>query len=215
MEKSNFEKLYQKDVSEKVQKKEGLTYLSWSWAWAEFLKVYPEAQYEIVKNENYLPYFMDSSGAIVYTRVTAGGLTHEMWLPVLDYANKPMKKEPYKYTVYNKKKGQFEERTCKAIDSFAINKAVMRCLVKNLAMFGLGLYIYTGEDLPEKDETEMPASANQLQHLYKIAEKQEISAEDMKQKIFEKFAVSTSKELTSGQITDLINELEGKNETDK
>jgi DNA-directed RNA polymerase subunit RPC12/RpoP len=80
---------------------------------------------------------------MVYTSVTAGGLTYEMWLPVMDGANKTMKALPYKYTTYR------GEKTVEAMTMFDVNKTVMRCLVKNLAMFGLGLYIYAGEDLPQ------------------------------------------------------------------
>ena len=80
---------------------------------------------------------------MVYTSVTAGGLTYEMWLPVMDNANKSMKLNAYTYSTRN------GDKTVEAISMFDINKAVMRCLVKNLAMFGLGLYIYAGEDLPE------------------------------------------------------------------
>jgi hypothetical protein len=80
---------------------------------------------------------------MVYTTVTAGGLTYEMWLPVMDNANKSMKLSAYTYQTRN------GEKSVEAISMFDINKAVMRCLVKNLAMFGLGLYIYAGEDLPE------------------------------------------------------------------
>ncbi len=80
---------------------------------------------------------------MVYTSVTAGGLTYEMWLPVMDGANKAMKAVDYTY------KTRFGEKTCEAMTMFDVNKTVMRCLVKNLAMFGLGLYIYAGEDLPQ------------------------------------------------------------------
>lgn len=143
----SFEKLYSLDVNDKTEKKQTgnttLTYLSWSWAWAEFIKVYPTATYEIVKNENGLPYFADESGAMVYTRVKANEITHEMWLPVMDGANKAMKNKPYTY------KTKFGDKSVEAYTMFDINKTLMRCLVKNLAMFGLGLYIYAGEDLPE------------------------------------------------------------------
>ena len=146
-----FEKLNAMNVNEKTEKKNGLTYLSWAWAWAEFKKVCPDATYEVVKF-NGLPYAYDeNTGYMVYTTVTAGGVTHEMWLPVMDGANKAMKNQPYKYTSYGK------EKTCAAATMFDINKAIMRCLTKNLAMFGLGLYIYAGEDLPESEpKEEMP-----------------------------------------------------------
>lgn len=126
----SFGDVYAINVNDKSEKKNGLAYLSWAWAWAEFVKVYPNASYEIVKNTNGMPYFKDECGAFVYTKVDNGNLIHEMWLPVMDNRNQAIKNP----------------------DAMAINKAVMRCLTKNLAMFGLGLYIYAGEDLPEIEE---------------------------------------------------------------
>lgn len=139
-----FADLYSMDVGKYVEKKQGLSYLTWSFAWAEFKKVYPDATYEVKKDEQGRCYFGDADiGYMVYTTVTASGLTYEMWLPVMDNANKSMKLNAYTYSTRN------GEKTVEAISMFDINKAVMRCLVKNLAMFGLGLYIYAGEDLPE------------------------------------------------------------------
>jgi hypothetical protein len=146
MTENKFKELHALDVSSKVEKKNGLTYLSWAWAWGEFVKVYPTATYEVIKNPQGLPYFADDSGAIVYTKVTAGGVTQEMWLPVMDGANKSMKTTSYQY------KTKYDTKTVDAYTMFDINKTVMRCLVKNLAMFGLGLYIYAGEDLPENED---------------------------------------------------------------
>ncbi len=117
------------NVNEKVEKKNGMNYLSWSFAWSEFCKVYPNASYKVLKDTNMNCAFGNSEqGYMVYTEVTANGITHEMWLPVMDFKNKSML----------------------APTTFDINKAVMRCLVKNLAVFGLGLYIYSGSDLPEE-----------------------------------------------------------------
>lgn len=141
------EKLLSLNVNNKTEKKNGLTYLSWAWAWQEFIKVYPDATYEIVKFDG-KPYYSDDSGAMCYTKVTASGLTHEMWLPVMDGANKAMKDKPYTY------KTKYAEKEVQAYTMFDVNKTIMRCLVKNLAMFGLGLYIYSGEDLPEGEEKE-------------------------------------------------------------
>jgi hypothetical protein len=142
--KEKFSELYSLNVNEYVEKKQGLSYLTWSFAWAEFKKIYPDATYEVKKDEQNRCYFGDAEiGYMVYTSVTAGGLTYEMWLPVMDNANKSMKLNAYKY------KTRTGEKSVEAISMFDINKAVMRCLVKNLAMFGLGLYIYAGEDLPE------------------------------------------------------------------
>lgn len=142
--KGKFAELYSLDVGKYVEKKQGLSYLTWSYAWAEFKKVYPDAVYEVKKDENGRCYFGDAEiGYMVYTSVTAGGLTYEMWLPVMDNANKSMKLSAYTYQTRG------GEKSVEAVSMFDINKAVMRCLVKNLAMFGLGLYIYAGEDLPE------------------------------------------------------------------
>ena len=137
------------NVNEHTEKKEGLTYLSWAWAWDTFKQACPDATYEILKSPTGLPYFESAAGAMVYTKVTANGETHEMWLPVMDGKNKAMKAEPYTYTVRDWKTKQQVEKTVDAYSMFDINKTLMRCLVKNLAMFGLGLYIYSGEDLPE------------------------------------------------------------------
>lgn len=140
---SVFENLNNANVNGHTEEKNGLTYLSWAWAWAEVKKAYPDAIYTIEKF-NGLPYVYDeNTGYMVYTTVTIEGITHEMWLPVMDGANKAMKAKSYKYTT------KYGEKTCEAATMFDVNKAIMRCLVKNLAMFGLGLYIYAGEDLPE------------------------------------------------------------------
>lgn len=154
-----FQELYSLNVNEYVEKKNDLSYLSWAYAWAEFKKIYPDATYEVKKDENGRCYFGDENiGYMVYTSVTAGGLTYEMWLPVMDNANKSMKLNEYTYKVAQwewnpatRKKEKVGEidKTVDAVSMFDINKTVMRCLVKNLAMFGLGLYIYAGEDLPK------------------------------------------------------------------
>lgn len=157
-----FNNLFAINVNEHTEKKKvgntELTYLSWAYAWAEVKKLYPDAQYEIEKF-NGLPYVYDPmTGYMVYTTVTIEGVTHEMWLPVMDGANKAMKAEPYEYvTGY----GQYQKtKVCEAATMFDVNKTIMRCLVKNLAMFGLGLYIYAGEDLPEGEQEETPKKAD-------------------------------------------------------
>ena len=151
-----FEKLNQINVNDKTEIKDNgttkLTYLSWAWAWAEVKKVCPDAQYEIKKFENNLPYVYDEkTGYMVFTSVTIENMTHEMWLPVMDSNNKAMKNMSYKYT---NKRGV--EKTVESATMFDINKTIMRCLTKNLGMFGLGLYIYAGEDLPENEQQQEP-----------------------------------------------------------
>lgn len=155
--KSTFDVLSAINVNDKVEKKSNLTYLSWAWAWAEVKKVYPDASYEVIGDKTTSkPYFYDENlGYMVVTSVTIEGKTLDMWLPVMDGANKAMMAKPYTYkgnAWVNGKKLEVD-KTVEAATMFDINKTLMRCLTKNLAMFGLGLYIYAGEDLPEGDTT--------------------------------------------------------------
>ena len=158
MKENNFKDLIELNVNERVEEKNGLSYLSWSWAWQEVIKRYPEATYEILRFENNLPYVYDEkTGYMVFTKVNINGIVREMWLPVMDGANKAMLDHDYNYEVIKKQWDDASRKyvetkttkTCKAATMFDINKTIMRCLTKNLAMFGLGLYIYSGEDLPE------------------------------------------------------------------
>jgi hypothetical protein len=121
------------NVNEHAEKKNGLTYLSWAWAWAEVKKKFPDANYTIYQNESLggMPYFTDGKTAIVKTGVTINGIEHIEFLPVMDYKNKSI-------PVAN-------------ITSFDVNKAIQRSLTKAVARHGLGLYIYAGEDLPEEE----------------------------------------------------------------
>ena len=146
---STFETLNNINVNDYTEMKGHLTYLSWSKAWEEVKKRYPDAAYAVVKNDRGLPYFLDKEvGCMVMTNVTIEGETLEMWLPVMDHRNKTIMQP----TVTD------------------INKTIMRCLTKNLAMFGLGLYIYSGEDLPNKgkdQECEEPIGENKINVLKK------------------------------------------------
>lgn len=147
-----FTKLYSINVNDKVDKKNKLTYLSWSYARAEFKKVYPDATYEIKLFDN-KPYIFDEDlGYMVFTSVTVWELTHEMRLPVMDWANKAMKNKEYTYKVKDRDTKEYVEKTVDKASMFDVNKTIMRCLTKNLAMFGLGLYIYAWEDLPEEEK---------------------------------------------------------------
>jgi hypothetical protein len=140
-----FERLSAINVNDHVEKKDNLTYLSWAWAWSETKRACPDATYKILETE-----FDEVLGFMCHTTVTIEGETLEMWLPVMDGKNKSMKKTPYTYTT------RYGDKTVEAATTFDINKTIMRCFVKNLAMFGLGIYIYAGEDLPEvesKSET--------------------------------------------------------------
>ena len=124
------------NVSDRTEKKNGLTYLSWAWAWATVLEVDPTANFEVEQfthpdNPNLRVPYQDIGGScIVWVSVTIFGKTAKVQLPVLDYRNKCIA----------------------APNAFDINTSIMRCLTKGIAMHGLGLYIYAGEDLPMDSE---------------------------------------------------------------
>jgi len=128
-EKSIFETLNCINVNGHTEKKNGLTYLSWAWAWAEVKKLYPLATYKVYEREDGNIYWTDGRTAWVKTGVTINGLEHIEYLPIMDYTNKSIPLEK--------------------ITSFDVNKAIQRSLTKACARHGLGLYVYAGEDLPE------------------------------------------------------------------
>ena len=141
-----FEEVYAINVNDKTEKKGSLTYLSWAYAWAEFKKVYPEATYKVNEFDGTFCSGNEKMGYMVQTQVTAGDRTYEMWLPVMDMRNNAILQP--KMT--------------------EINKTIMRCLTKNLAMFGLGLYIYAGEDLPETPKDFTPITEQELQEKWGV-----------------------------------------------
>ena len=145
-----FERLSAINVNEHVEKKDNLTYLSWAWAWSETKRACPDATYKILETE-----YDEALGFMCHTTVTIEGETLEMWLPVMDGKNKSMKKTAYSYST------RYGDKQVDAATTFDINKTIMRCLVKNLAMFGLGIYIYAGEDLPEGETNVKPAAPSQ------------------------------------------------------
>ena len=133
---SVFETLNAINVNGHTEQKNGLTYLSWAWAWGEVKKAFPDATYTIYQNEELgnMPYFTDGKTCFVKTGVTIEGIEHIEFLPVMDFKNKSIPAD--------------------SVTSFDINKAIQRSLTKACARHGLGLYIYAGEDLPEAEQTE-------------------------------------------------------------
>ena len=130
-----------------------LSYLPWAVAWRMLIEVYPNSTYTIHENENSFPCFYNDLGGICKTTVEIEGHKRSMTLPVMDYANKAMKPDTYTYST---KKG---EKSVNPLNTFEINKTNFRCLVKNLAMFGLGIDIYIGDDLtltPDETENAVP-----------------------------------------------------------
>jgi hypothetical protein len=137
-----FETLNAVNVNEHTEKKNGLTYLSWAWAWGELLKRYPDSTYTIYENRDGWNYHTDGKTCWVKTGVTVDGKEYIEMLPVMDFKNRSIPAE--------------------AVTSFDVNKAIQRSLTKAVARHGLGLYIYAGEDLPEGEDVKpepLPADA--------------------------------------------------------
>lgn len=137
-EKNYFELLNSINVNDKTEKKNGLTYLSWAWAWGEVKKKFPDATYKIYETTNpqgyVCNYYTDGRTCWVKTGVIIQGIEHIEELPVMDYKNKSIPLEN--------------------VNSFDVNKAIQRSLTKAVARHGLGLYIYAGEDLPEEERND-------------------------------------------------------------
>jgi len=179
--KSVFETLNSINVNDKTEKKNGLTYLSWAWAWGEAKKKYPEASYTIYENNEGWNYFTDGKTCWVKTGVTIADLEHIEYLPVMDYRNKSI-------TVDN-------------VTSFDVNKAIQRSLTKALARHGLGLYIYAGEDLPE-GETEPEPKVDQkiinviVESAARYAEMKKGNADELLKYYLNKYKAETIENLT-------------------
>lgn len=183
--------LLKRNVNEHTELKNGLTYLSWAWAWQEVLKIDPTADYEVQKFTDKdgvkRCYMYDATlGYMVFTSVTMRGKTREMWLPVMDSGNNAML--DHAYTARNGKV------TVRAATMFDVNKTIMRCLTKNLAMFGLGTYIYAGEDLPM--DLGEPCTAEQ------VARMRELGV--VEPNICKRFHIESIEQLTSQQADFVI-----------
>ena len=185
--------LSQVDVSGRIEKKQNLSFLSWSWAWGTLMEHYPQAEYSFQE-----PAEAQKDGSVmVYCTVTIDGLSRQMWLPVMGFKNQAISNP----------------------DVVQVNKAKMRCLVKCLAMFGLGHYIYAGEDLPsaeadkaaekiakERAESIKPANIEQLVRIDELIKETDADVE-----IFHKyFRVDGIAELTATQADVAILKLETK-----
>lgn len=136
-EKSVFGVLNAINCNGHTEKKNGLTYLAWAWAWQMVKENYPTAFYTIYENAEGLNYHTDGRTCWVKTGVTIEGLEHIEYLPVMDYRNASIPKDK--------------------VTSMDVNKAIQRSLTKACARHGLGLYIYAGEDLPSGEVEKMSA----------------------------------------------------------
>ena len=140
-----FNDLYAVNVNGHTEKKNGLTYLSWAWAWGEVKKKHPDATYTVYENAEGWNYHTDGRTCWVKTGVTVNGIEHIEYLPVMDYKNKSISTEN--------------------VTSFDVNKAIQRSLTKACARHGLGLYIYAGEDLPEEEANEKQDTSRNIKNI--------------------------------------------------
>lgn len=148
LKKNYFEKLNAINVNDFTEKKGQFTYLSWAWAVRELLKVDPEATWEVHEwgiNGSKQPYMQTQAGCFVQVTVYVNGIPRTQVHPVLDNRNQSIN-EP---------------------NAFQINTSIQRCLAKAIALHGLGLYIYAGEDLPHED----PISLEEYGEIHSVASK--------------------------------------------
>ena len=154
--KSVFETLNTINVSGKTEKKNGLTYLSWAYAWAEVKKLYPTAQYHVYERDTqqYGPvnYFTDGKTCWVKVGVTIEGMEHVEMLPVMNFKNQSIQLDK--------------------VTSCDVNKAIQRAITKAIGRQGLGLYVYAGEDLPESESQSQPVVKPVEKPVQKLAQSQ-------------------------------------------
>ena len=190
---SAFEILNGINVNGHTEQKNGLTYLSWAWAWTEVKKAFPDANYTIYENADGLNYHTDGRTAWVKTGVTIDGIEHIEYLPVMDYKNKSIPLE--------------------SVTSFDVNKAIQRSLTKACARHGLGLYIYAGEDLPQDEApTEdnpqhypLKRSKVQIDALLMLAASKGVTAEQL----CKKYKTKNLAELSESQYLKCVDGLKG------
>ena len=149
-----FTKLNSINVSEHMEKKGQFSYLSWPYAVAQLRQADPTATWHVCRFDG-LPYLKTDCGYFVEVEVTVEGVRLSQIHPVLDARNKPIE----------------------IPSAFDINTSIQRCLVKAIALHGLGLYIYAGEDLPEGAEQQRPVPATKFVNAEQIARINSLLAE--------------------------------------
>lgn len=174
------------DVSNHVEKKMGLSYLSWAWAWGVMMEHFPETQYTF--EDRTLP---NGTMEVTVTVLVSDGdksMIRTMWLPVMNHKNQAIANP----------------------DTFALNTAKMRCLTKCFAMLGLGHYIYAGEDLPQpaQEAANNPISREQADTIHKLLQETESDVV----KFCKAFGVDTVDDLKSGQYDQAIRIFDKKKE---
>ncbi len=211
--KITFEDIRKIDVSENVKVKMGLPYLSWAWAWDEMKKIDETASIqihqfvdtellselaskqtitpELIEALPMIDYKKNKAGATVKVSVTLNGRTETETLPVMNYKNKAITNP----------------------DAMDINKAHKRCFVKALALHGLGLYIYAGEDLPEEPKEKGPKEKEPKE---KEPTRQELDKEaDRRINALYKRLKELDSSLDNDAITDKLKEILGADDLKK
>lgn len=189
MSENYFVALNQINCQDKIEKKNGLSYLSWAFAWGELKKQHPDSTYTVYENANGWNYHTDGKTCWVKTGVTVNGIEHIEYLPVMDYKNKSIPAD--------------------CVTSFDVNKAIQRSLTKAVARHGLGLYIYAGEDLPEAAD-EPKATSEQIKKL-----KSYVKDDDGLKTMLKYFGVSKLEDVTERQAKETIAQKEKDNGNDK
>ena len=176
------------NVNDKKSKKNNLDYLSWAFAWAEVKKVYPEANSKVYENEQGLNYHTDGRTAWVKVGMTIEGLEHIEYLPVMNHRNQSIPLEK--------------------ITSMDVNKAIQRGLVKAIARHGLGIYIYSGEDLPDmtEEQKELEAEKQRLREIQPLIKRAEQLGYQN---------IDSLKDKTKKEITDIMKIWLAQQETEK
>lgn len=184
MSENYFIELNSINVNEKVEKKNGLSYLSWAWAWAEVKKIHPDATYTIYENNDGWNYFTDGRTGWVKTGVTVNGIEHIEYLPIMDFKNKSI--------------------TLENITSFDVNKAIQRSLTKAVARHGLGLYIYAGEDLPETEQEPVEKITSEQATVLSNLLKEKFTEEQINKTLTGGYGVKEVSELNTVQYAEIL-----------
>lgn len=185
------------NVKEKIERKGNLDYLSWANAWAMLKAIYPDAQRKVYEHEHTgFNYFTDGKSAYVKVGIIVNGLEHIDYLPVMDYRNNAIPIEK--------------------VTAMDVNKTIQRSTAKAIAMHGLGLSLWTGEDMPEmvtEAKTSAPAPAPKLIELQlnsdswaKVAQyvqaNKQLGVNKIAQQLGRKYKLSAE---VKKEITNLIN----------
>ena len=190
-----FEELNNVNVSDKVEQKNGLNYLSWAYAWGELKKRHPTANSKVYEREDGRIYFDDGRTAWVKVSITVNEIEHIEYLPIMDNRNQSLPLDK--------------------ITSFNVNTSIQRALTKAIGRHGLGLYIYAGEDLPEsEDDDTKPETPKQESNFVEMTESQKnlinklINEKGLiKQEIYNRFGITKGTKVSKQKASEIIDYL--------